>query len=290
MILADDRHALDAHAVRRRFDRAASRFDDVDFVHAHTRDGLFERLQPVVVKARNVLDLGCATGSAGHDLGRQFRRARLWCVDLSANMLQAAASKRRRFGKQAFVQADARALPFADGSMDVVFCNLLLPWVGNPDALFDEVSRVLTRGGLFLFATLGPDSLATIREAWRTVDAGEHVNHFHDMHDIGDGLVRAGLADPVLDVDRLTISYESCEALYADLTATGARNSLARRPAALCGRRRFARMQETLEKSAANGKILVELELVYGHCWGSGPRPRDGEFRLDANSISVRRR
>ncbi len=290
MTLADERHALDTRAVARRFDRSASRFDGADFVHAHTRDGLFERLQPVVVNADNVLDLGCATGSAGRDLGRQFRGARLWSVDLSANMLRAAEKKRRRLGKQAFVQADARALPFADGSMDVVFCNLLLPWVGNPDGLFEEVSRVLAKGGLFLFATLGPDSLSTIREAWQSVDTGEHVNHFHDMHDIGDGLVRAGLADPVLDVDRLSVSYDSCEALYGDLTATGARNSLAGRQASLCGRKRFGLMQETLEKSAANGKILVDLELVYGHCWGSGPRPRDGEFRLDANSIQLRRR
>lgn len=290
MDLADDKHALDARAVTRRFDRTASRFDDVDFVHAHAREGLFERLEPVVVKADNVLDLGCATGTAARNLGRRFRGARVWSVDLSADMLRAAAGKKRRFGKQAFVQADARALPFAEGSMDVVFCNLLLPWVGNPDALFHEVSRVLPEGGLFLFATLGPDSLSGIREAWQSVDDGEHVNHFHDMHDVGDGLVRAGLADPVLDVDRLTVSYASCEALFADLTATGARNSLAGRQAALCGRTRFARMRETLEKSAANGRIPVELELVYGHCWGTGRRPRDGEFRLDANSIQLRRR
>jgi malonyl-CoA O-methyltransferase len=107
------------------------------------------------------------------------------------------------------------------------------------------------------------------------------------MHDLGDGLVNAGLRDPVLDVDRLSVSYTSCERLFADLTAVGARNSLAQRAGGLTGRERFAAMTQVLNDG---GSIALDLELVYGHCWGSGPRNDAGNFKIDANQIPIRRK
>ena len=282
-------HQLDRRLVERRFDRAASGFDAADFVHAHTRQSLFERMRPMVVEAKTVLDLGCATGSASRELSRHFRGSRLLSVDLSRAMLQGTKRKRRLFSRQAVIQADALALPFADGSIDVVFSNLLLPWTSQPDRVFAEVSRVLREGGLFLFATLGPDSLGSIRQSWQNLDSNEHVNRFDDMHDVGDGLLRAGLADPVLDTDRLTVSYSTTGSLFRDLTAVGARNSLLRRQRSLGGRRRFEQMRRCLEETAADGKINIELELVYGHCWGTPAGSRDNAFRVDAGSIPVRR-
>jgi len=290
MRVTDDSFQLDPRIVARRFDRAASGFDSVDFVHAHTRQSLFERLQPIVIKAKTVLDLGCATGTASRELSRHFKGSRLLSLDLSRQMLNAALQKRRVFRLQSAINADATALPFADNSIDVVFSNLMLPWAGKPDRVFAEVSRVLRQGGLFLFATLGPDSLSSLRQSWHELDSGVHVNRFDDMHDIGDGLVRAGLSDPVLDVDRLVVSYASTEALFNDLTAVGARNSLQGRHRSLGGRQNFDRMRARLENTAVDGKINVSLELVYGHCWGGSAGSRDNAFHVDAGSIPVRRR
>jgi malonyl-CoA O-methyltransferase len=276
--------------LRRRFDRAAQSFDEADFVHRVTRDGLFERLQAMPLAAKRVVDLGCATGSATRALAKRFRGASIVAIDASLPMLAACRAKQAWRSKTSVVQAEATALPLPDQSVDVVFANLLLPWIADPFALAREVARVLQKDGLFAFSTLGPDSLLELRTAWAGIDGGAHVHRFLDMHDVGDAMVRAGLRDPVLDVDRLAVSYGSTEALFRDLTACGGRNTLAGRQASLTGRGRFSAMQEALADTAVDGKMMLDLELVYGHCWGAGQRPDGGDVRIDAGAIPIRRR
>jgi len=234
---------------------AADTFDSADYVFAATRDGLMARIEPMTVDAGTVIDLGSATGTAGRLLEKRFKGARVVAVDLSFPMLSKARSKKRWLAKSGYVQADASALPFADQSVDVIFANLLLPWISEPDPVIAEVSRILRKDGLFVFSTLGPDSLEALRH-----------EPFADMHDVGDALVRAGLRDPVLDVDWLTVTFETAESMRADFKAIGAAHCL-----------------------PDDAEILsAELELVYGHCWGGGPRPAGGEYRVDAGQIGRR--
>lgn len=279
---------LRAQDVRRRFDTAAAGFDEFDFVHTVTRDGLLARLQPMLVTAKTVVDLGCATGTASKLLAKRFRGAQIIGIDHSPAMLRQAEKKKSWFAKSTFVEGSATNIPLEDQSADVVFCNQLLPWVADVPTVFSEINRVLRKGGLFLFASLGPDSLSELQRAWASADTEAHVHPFADMHNIGDAAVRAGLSDPVLDVDRLKVSYENSAALFRDLTGSGARNCLAERSRSLTGKKRFAAMQEALEQAGGDTGIELELELVYGHCWGSGPRPRDGEVRIAANRIGRR--
>ncbi len=245
--------------VQRRSNRAAGTFDSADFVFATTREGLLDRLEPITIEARFVIDLGSATGSAGRALERRFKRARVLTVDLSQEMLTRARARKSWLSKTAFLQTDAAALPFADHSIDVIFANQLLPWLPDSAPVFAEVARVLRKDGLFLFATLGPDSLRGLRH-----------KPFADMHDVGDALVRAGLRDPVLDVDRLTVTYNDTESLVRDLNAIGASHCI---PA---------------ETGAMSFRPGLELELVYGHCWGGGQRSGSGEYRVDAGKIGRR--
>lgn len=288
----NDRLTWKLQDLRRRSDRAAASFDSADFVHAVTRDGLFERLLPLVVDARRILDLGSATGSAGPQLRKRYSGAHVLSLDISHAMLVRARRKRSRFSfaRTSFIQADASQLPLADQSIDLVFCNLLLPFIDDPERVFGEVSRVLRKGGVFAFAALGPDSLLELRRAWSQVDQHAHVNRFPDMHDIGDALVRSGLRDPVLDVDRLSIQYDSPKKLFADLTDVGARNALTQRDRSLTGRQHFNRMLGALTAASDKQSIKLELELVYGHCWGAGPRIAAGGVTIDASSIPHRRR
>ncbi len=276
--------------VQRRFDRAAKNFDATDFVHRHTFAGLSERLSPAIIRPARILDLGCATGSGSSQLAKQYRRARIICFDASLGMLQLARKKRSRLSKLVELQGDARRIPLQDGSVDLVFSNLLLPWVSDLPACLTEVGRVLRKDGVFAFATFGPQSLDEIRAAWRSLDQDWHANAYPDMHDIGDALVRAGLRDPVLDVDYLSVTYRDSDALFQDLTNTGARNSLQNRRKSLTGKQRFGQMRENLLARADNGTLSLNLELVYGHAWGGGPRLPEGEFRLDPGSIVQRRR
>lgn len=275
--------------IRQRFDRAAALFDDADFVHAATRDGIVSRLTPVRLEATTILDLGSATGATGRLLRKRFRGAHVVSLDLSHAMLARARQKRRWPAKASFVQADARGLPFADGAFDLVVANQLLPWTPEPQPVFAEVARVLRKGGCFAFATLGPDSLREIELAWREADDTPHVHPFADMHDIGDGLTRAGLRDPVLDVDRLSVEYEDAGKLFADLTRSGARNALAGRRKTLTGKGRFRAMTSALTAAGDRERIVLELELVYGHCWGAGVGRDASVTRIDANRIPLRR-
>ena len=300
----DDPFLLNSRDVRRRFDRAADTFGAADFVHGVTRDGLLTRLQPLRIDAKAVLDLGAATGSATALLRKRFGGAHIVSLDLSRNMLRQRKRRRPWFTRTSSVQADAQRLPFADQSFDVVFANLLLPWVNDPAAVLAEVSRVLRKGGVLAFATLGPDSLKQLSRAWGLVDshvdvkhahvAHAHVDHAHvhrflDMHDIGDALVKAGLADPVLDVDRLTVKYPDARKLFRDLTLSGSRNSLAGRRRGLLGKGQFNRLVAALSETSPGAGIEIDLELVYGHCWSTGPRNDPGTFHIDAGAIPRRR-
>lgn len=285
-----DPGALDLQAVRRRFDRAAGAFDDADFAHRAAADGLFERMLPMRLQPDRILDLGSATGKASRELARRFRGSRILSLDVSAAMLRAAGSFRSRFSRIRELQADAARIPLAASSVDLVFANLLLPWIPDVPVCISEVSRVLARGGLFVFSSVGPDSLAEIRRAWASVDDDEHVNRFADMHDLGDALVRGGLEDPVLDVDYLTVRYRDAETLFRDLTATGARNCLSGRRTSLTGRERFRAMRSNLEQAFDEGGLPLKLELIFGHAWGGGPAGPPGEYRLDAGSIARRQR
>lgn len=240
---------------RQRFDRAADSFDSADFVHAAARDGLFERLAPMTIEARTVVDLGSATGSSAYRLRKRYRRALVVPVDQSIRMLQKAARRSSLFSRLPAVQADAAALPFRDHSIDLVFANLLLPWVRDRAPVMAEVARALAANGLFVFSTLGPDSLRGLRH-----------EAFADMHEIGDELVRAGLLDPVLDVDRLNVTYRDRQSLARDLRAVGMGDCL----------------PEQLES------LDIELELVFGHCWGSGAVRERSEIRIDPGRIGRR--
>jgi malonyl-CoA O-methyltransferase len=280
---------LNPKHVRRRFERAADRFDEADFVHATTRQGLLDRLAPLTLEPRLVVDLGAGTGAAHRPLQKRFRGARIVSVDLAYRMLSKAREKQSWLSKAAFVQASAEALPFANESVDMIFSNQLLPAVSDVAGVLAEVARVLRKGGVFAFATLGPDSLDEIRRAWQQVDDKPHVNTFPDMHDLGDSLVSAGLRDPVLDVDRLSISYRTVDDLLRDLTVAGARNALARRSSGLTGKHRYAAMLAALAESGPGGSITMDVELVYGHCWGAGPKMDPTDYRIDANRIPLRR-
>ncbi|MGB5353030.1 MAG: methyltransferase domain-containing protein [Woeseia sp.] len=273
--------------VRRHFDRAAPHFDDADMVHRVTGDGLLERLLPMRLEAQRVLELGSATGTLSRELARQFRGCQVLSADLSLNMLRRARRQHPWFSKIREIQASATRLPLPDNSVDVVIANLLLPWLGPSPAALAEIARVLRPEGLFAFASLGPDSLGDLREAF--ADGHEHVNVFADMHDVGDALVRAGLRDPVLDVDRLELTYRDTASLYRDLRHCGG-NALAGRRRTLTGKVRFQRADQALQARFQDQQLAVTLELVYGHAWGANVVRQDGEFRVGIAEIRGRRR
>lgn len=271
--------------LRRRLDRAAVHFDDADFVHRASFDGLMERLEPMLISPSHILDLGAATGAGSRRLCKSFRKARVVSLDLSEPMLHIAKGRRSMFSRTREIRAEATRLPLRTGSIDLVVANMLLPYIDDLPACFSEVARILKKGGVFAFSTLGPDSFTGLRETWCEIDESPHVREFADMHDIGDSLLKSMLSDPVLDVDSLAISYRDVDQLFEDFSACGARNSLAGRRDTLTGKRRILDLREKLLQSSQVGGLEIRLELVYGHAWGTGRRSQPAEYRIEPGSI-----
>jgi malonyl-CoA O-methyltransferase len=255
---------------RRAFDRASAYFDTARFVHDEARSRLLERLDYLRIDVRHAADLGCATGAGAVALAQRYPGASVLAIDTSWRMLTRA---RAAVGNTAVVLAgDAGRLPFADRSIDLLFANLVLPWC-DPVDVFREAARTLRGGGVFAFATVGPDTLGELRRAWAEVDDRVHVHAFVDMHDLGDLAGASGLAEPVMNVERLEITYADPARLIADLRACGAVNVAGGRRRTLTGPRRWARFEQGLKDRARHGRIAITVELIFGHAWGGGTAP-----------------
>jgi malonyl-CoA O-methyltransferase len=278
--------ALDRRQMRRAFERASQSYDRAAVLQTEVRRRLLSRLEYLKLEPEVIVDAGCGTGHAARELKKRFPHARVIALDIATGMLREAGRNQgwwRRFER---VCADAERMPLADASVDLIFSNLMLQWCDEPDAVFREFRRVLRPRGLLTFSTFGPDTLMELRAAWATVDGRTHVSRFIDMHDIGDALVRARLAEPVLDVERFTLTYDTALALMRDLKAIGAQNATAGRPAGLTGRAAFAAATAGYERFRIAGRLPATYEVVLGQAWGA--IPRESEVRVPISDI-VRR-
>jgi malonyl-CoA O-methyltransferase len=281
-----DEYFLDPALVRRAFDRASATFDASSAVHAELRSRLLERLDVVRLKPEIVLDLGAGTGQGARALQDRYRSAYVVALDISVRMLDRARKHQRflrRFGR---VAADAHHLSLRRESVDLLFSNLMLQWCADPDQVFAEMGRVLKPGGLLMFTTLGPDTLRELRAAWGPDHV--HVHRFIDMHDLGDALMRAGFAEPVMDTERLTVTYRDVDALHRELKRSGSGNVALGRQRTLRSRESHDQARAQYEGIESNVPLPVTLEVVYGHAW-AGERRRqsapEGVFKIPVGSI-----
>ena len=267
---------LDRKQVRLAFERAADTYDRSAVLQREIGKRLLERLDLVTCSPRMIVDVGCGTGYCTRALHSRYRRARVIGVDIAQSMLSAARKGASWFGRQRFVCGDAGHLPLADHIADMVVSNLTLQWC-DTDSVLAEFTRVLRPGGLLMFTSFGPDTLRELRAAWRAVDDRMHVHDFVDLHDLGDAMVRAGLAEPVMDAEHFLLTYPDVETVLRELKALGAHNVSRARHRGLTGKRLFARFREAYAQQAQDGQIPASYEVVYGHAWApTKPRSRLG--------------
>ncbi|NMQ20138.1 malonyl-ACP O-methyltransferase BioC [Candidatus Competibacter phosphatis] len=266
---SDSPFTLDRHRLRRAFERAAASYDQAAVLQREIGGRLLERLDLIKLKPESIVDVGCGTGAITAALLKKYRKARVIGLELAPAMVAAARRRAPWLRTLHGVVGEAEALPLAAASCDLIFSNLALQWMLDLDRVFAEFQRVLKPGGVLLFSTLGPDTLLELRRAWAVADSYHHVNAFFDMHDIGDALMRTRLAEPVMDTERLTLTYRDVDGLISDLRALGAGNVTAGRPRGLTSRGRMRVMRETYERyRRPDGLLPVACEVVYGHAWG----------------------
>ena len=232
---------------------------------------MLERLDYVRLAPRRVLDAGSGPARDARALAKRYRGAQVIALDFSLPMLRrqrGIVSRLFSWNKNYSVCANFERLPMAGGSVEMIWSNMALHWAADPPAALREFHRVLASEGLLMFSTLGPDTLGELRPA----AGAARVHAFADMHDLGDMLVAAGFAEPVMDMERVTMLYADGEALLADLRASGQTCALAGRARGLHGRRFRAALTEKLAAQRRAGKLAVSYEVVYGHAWKAAPR------------------
>ena len=281
-------------AIRAAFEKAAPAYDAAAFLQQEIARRLDERLALMKIQPENLLDAGCGTGYAFPLLRQRYPAARLLGLDLAPAMLGQA---RQRCLGDSFLQrlgsalgfrtpntatcplicGDLEHLPLARDSIDLVWSNVTLQWLADLETGFREVQRVLKPGGLFAFTTFGPDTLKELRAAFADIDPHAHVNRFTDMHDIGDLLVYAGFASPVMEMERITLTYTDLRGLLGELKAIGAHTVLDGPRRGMLGRQGWQRLQANYERFRQEGRLPATYEVIYGHAWaGRKDRLEDG--------------
>jgi len=289
--------------IRTAFDKAAGTYDAAAFLQQEIARRLDERLELMQIQPATILEAGCGTGYAFPLLRQRYPEASLVGLDLAPGMLAQArrqcpeASRLRRwgralgFGRMAgkacpMVCGDLEHLPLARSSVDMVWSNVTLQWVASLETAFREVHRVLRPDGLFAFTTFGPDTLKELRAAFAGVDGHGHVNRFTDMHDIGDLLVYAGFANPVMEMERITLTYAELRDLLREIKAIGAHTVLDGQRQGMMGRQAWRQFEANYERFRQEARLPATYEVIYGHAWaGRKDRLEDGrqviQFKIE---------
>lgn len=274
---------IDKREVRRAFDKAAAHYDASAVLQREVCARMLERLDYIRIQPARILDVGSGTGWGTRQLAERYPSAQMVALDIAMGMLQTARGRsgwwQKLFGgtKQIQLCADVEALPLAAQCAEMVWSNLTVQWCNDLPATFIELQRALKVDGLVMFSTLGPDTLKELRSAFDVVDSYNHVNRFADMHDIGDMLVAAGFAEPVMDMEYITLTYDNVKAVMQDLRSIGAHNTTAGRAPGMMGKEKWARIQQNYESLRSNGKLPATFEVIYGHAWKVPPkRTADG--------------
>ena len=276
---------VDCRQVRRSFARAAAGYDAAAFIAQEVGGRMAERLDYVRLEPQRILDLGCATGASLAGLQARYPEALVLGADAVPAMLAEARRRHPASGPvisrlptwlgggargPGLLAADALALPLAAGSLSLLWSNLMLHWVNDPEPVLKEFHRSLEVGGLLMFSTFGPDTLKELRSAFG--DGYAHTQRFIDMHDWGDLLVHCGFADPVMDMEVLTLTYPDFETLAAELKAAGDTCAMTARRPGLMTPRQWRRAAEAFGRQAKDGRTAVTVEVVYGHAWKTAPK------------------
>lgn len=277
--------------VRKLFANPA-RIAESDFLRREIAGRMAERLALVKIKPERVLDLGCGEGADLSMIQEQYPEAQVLGIDASHPLLAstlgrqaAAASSLNRLlfkwlskkngnglGQGAgLLCGDFAQLPLKGASIDLIWSNLALHWHPQPDRTFAEWRRVLRVNGLLMFSCFGPDTFKEVRTAFATADNSAHALSFVDMHDLGDMLANAGFSTPVMDMETITVTYDSIHKLMTDVRAWGG-NPLLTRRRGLLSRKAWAAVVDKLEQSRrTDGKIPLTFEVVYGHAFRPAP-------------------
>lgn len=286
--------SIDPAAVRHQA-RRLSRAAQPPWLHAEVANRMAERLAYIKLQPRRVLDASPALGASDELLRLAYPQAELLWHEADPLLAECAARSRQRSWWQKLRGVDSgrvAELP-ARPEVELVWSNMALHACTELPALLEQWQASLAVGGFVMFSGLGPDSFLELRPLYAAQGWGRPAPDWWDMHDIGDLVLKAGFADPVMDQQRLRLTWASPESLLADLRALGG-NLAPTRFAGLRGRAWRAALLMQLESLRdGEGRIALTLELVFGHAFKAAPRlavTTETRVSVDAMRETLRQR
>lgn len=234
-----------------------------------------ERLGAIRLQPEAWLEWGATAGGGAALLRAQYPRARRLVVEPQSDLLMrhtAALWPPQRWRAGAASAWVAGEVPPA--AAQLLWSNMGLHAEADIEAVLAAWHRTLAVDGFLMFSTLGPDTLRELRELYQEAGWGEAMAPLVDMHDLGDMLVHAGFADPVMDQETITLTWSTPEALLAEWRGLGGNAGAGRFPGWRTPRW-LARLKAALAaRAGADGRIAMRVELVYGHAFRPPARPR----------------
>jgi malonyl-CoA O-methyltransferase len=271
------------------------RAGNAPWLHGEAARRMAERLTLVKLQPAQVLDWWASLGGGGAALRAVYPKAQIVAVEAAGAVAQPAGtmpwwSPRRWTQPQPGACAEADV---AAGSAQLVWANMMLHAVPDPQAVLRQWHRALAVDGFLMFSTLGPGTLESLRMLYRAQGWPPPLAPFVDMHDLGDMLVQAGFADPVMDQETVTLTWPDAAALLAELRTLGGNVDPARHAGLRTPRWHALLLQSLGNLAGADGRPALQFELVYGHAFKPVPRARvtsETNLPLDDLRAMVRNR
>lgn len=267
-----ERLQVDPVALRRQLRRLAAA-PEAPWLHAEIGRRMLERLGFIKLQPARVLNWSAFLGASGEGLRQTYAQAQIRSVEpVEALRQRSLAEARASRGWLAALRRSEPAAPQLPDELepeaaDLLWANMYLHLSPDPQALLARWQRALAVDGFVMFSCLGPDSLRELRELHCTMGWGEAGPEWIDMHDIGDMLVEAGFADPVMDQERIALTWRDAQRMLHDLYALGG-NLAPHRFAGLRTAGWRAHHLQALERLRGDdGLLRLSLELVYGHAF-----------------------
>jgi len=272
---ADQRPAtLDPIAVAR-WQRAAQPVSP--WLHEEVAQRMLDRLQWIKLQPSAWVHWGALRGGlkAHGELAKRYPRSECFVVETGPERTQAARAQLTPpwWTPRRWLGAATRFARPADAGVDMLWANMALHEAAEPQTLLADWHRTLKVNGFLMFSCLGPDTARELRELYAQMGWPPAGHVLTDMHDWGDMLVQTGFAEPVMDMERITLTYETPARLLAELAELG-RNFHPGRFPALRGRRWRARLEALIAQrlAGADGRLSLTFEVIYGHALKAAPR------------------
>lgn len=239
------------------FSHSAHSYDQAAVLQTAVGDKLLSLAAPAGV----CLDLGCGTGRYTQAMLAMGQVNQCYALDIAAGMLARTA---QQVPKAEIIQANARAIPLADNSVDYVFSSLMLQWLGPDTTVFKEIKRVLKPGGYVVFSTLLQGTLYELEQAWLQVDRLRHVNEFAQQQAWQQAVCEAGFEAEAWLHEPYVRRFDTVRAALLELKALGAHNVNHDRPKAMMGKQKFAAFVQAYEGFRTVGHIPATYQVLYG--------------------------